>query len=398
MEIDPRVHAELRAIRFGAGAPLGGRVFEIKAWGRWPIQKQLAFIRLWIETTARDPHLADFAVTIFRAAGVDQRQHDKQWAALLAWAQRNLYYVNEKRERLQSPQFTLTRGLGDCDDLIIATLALGESIRLPWRLVISGYRANGQKVRYVEGSGPVPTGVKWSHIYGLAGWPPFKPERWAFLEPTLSVPFGWDVMAGSTERGAGAASRRLPEMGGTRVGFGAASAPAAVAVHAPPPPSAPSPAIQRAGAELVDLVDRQNRGNLSWIGFERGRWIVHVGGCTQTALRYPSSWRGYPVVRRPGGIVAVRPPALVWYSRAAIEFARQQGGALGDASVPGAAPGGPMHPLFLPVRYVAKLPWTQIVIATLPTVLAAWMVGRFMTPAAATTMGGADGCSRRRAA
>jgi hypothetical protein len=72
-----------------------------------------------------------------------------------------------------------------------------ESIRLPWRLVISGIdKKTGKKVRHIEG-GAYPQNVKWSHIYCAVGIPAFNPKDWYFCECTVvGVPLGWDVVAG----------------------------------------------------------------------------------------------------------------------------------------------------------------------------------------------------------
>lgn len=91
--------------------------------------------------------------------------------------------------------------VSNCDDLAIVLAALGESIRLPWRFVISGRSNKGERIRFIEGSGPVPQNVQWSHIYLVIGWPPFQPAKWMFAEPTLDVPLGWDTIAGRAPKG-----------------------------------------------------------------------------------------------------------------------------------------------------------------------------------------------------
>lgn len=261
MEIDPRIRQHIRPVRYGHGAALRGRVFEIPGWNGWSIERQVAFIRQWTETTSRDPHIARLAVRIFREAGVNARDYPGQWAAILRWARKHIYYVNEKNERLQSPQYTITSGHGDCDDMAISVLGLGESVRLPWRIVLSGTTQRGQKVRWIEGSGPVPAGVTWTHIYGLAGWPPFRPTQWAFMEPTLPVPFGWDVIQGQRERAQGRGRRgtTLPELGrptsrtGRRFGDPAPVAPAQAASPAPTTLTVPAAALYRPVRFVVTL-------------------------------------------------------------------------------------------------------------------------------------------------
>ena len=377
--LSPAIRAHLGPSPFGESGQFRGRVHEIKGWKHWPIARQIGFIRTFIGDSSKDPNLVDLAVKILRQAGVTQRSYAKQWAALLVWVRQHVYYVNERDERLQSPQFTIARGFGDCDDMIILLCALGDSIRLPWRLVISGYTASGQKRRWIEGQGPVPAGVKWSHIYGMGGWPPFKPSQWRFMEPTLDVPFGWDVMSGDREAASGRArpGTRLPEMGGL----------GSLGNLGGPPPD-----IARAGVAFWARVRAQNPSGVEWVGFDRGRWLVHQGGCVQTPLQFPTTWAGRPVVRVPGGIAPVRPPGWSW----------GRSGSFGAATaVPAPKPAAVVVPAGdenwpTAFRFVVKLPWKEIVVATIPTVLSAWAIGRLMG-ARAAEKGGGRGCVRRAA-
>lgn len=233
VELDATMNAHLRALQYGKGASLAGRVYEMPGWKTWPIPRQVAFIRAFIRSCSKDPHLVELAVRICRDAGVQPRNTMGQWAALLRWVQCRIYYVNERDERLQSAQYTVTFGYGDCDDKIILLCALGDALRLPWKLVISGNRG-GVKMRWVEGT-PLPNGVVWSHIYGLGGAPPFRPDLWRFMEPTLNVPLGWDVISDSRRR---AGRSVLPELG-------AAAEPARAS---PPAVAPPSPVVVAATA------------------------------------------------------------------------------------------------------------------------------------------------------
>lgn len=211
VELRPSIRAHLRPVEYDktrGPSPLAGRVNVVKNWEKWSMARRLAFLRELVEDTSRDPAIVDKAHRILQEAGAPVRDHQAQWAALLKWVQRNIYYSNEPDERLQSPQYTLSRAHGDCDDFAILLAALGQSMRLPWRFVISGRNRKGEKVRWIEGDGPTPTGVSWGHIYVVVGWPPFQPTTWRFAEPTLDVPLGWDVMARDPR-----ADRRLPELG-----------------------------------------------------------------------------------------------------------------------------------------------------------------------------------------
>lgn len=83
--------------------------------------------------------------------------------------------------------------VSQCDDMTIVTAALGNSIRLPWKIVLSGRDGRGEKVRWVEGT-PVPAGFDATHIFLQVGGPPFRPRWWTWAEPSLDVPLGWDMM------------------------------------------------------------------------------------------------------------------------------------------------------------------------------------------------------------
>ena len=211
LEMAPKLRAQLRPLGQDRETALTGRQFIITEWERWSMNKRLAFLHELTDDWCRDPALAALTVKILRNSGAIVRDYRAQWAALLAWVQdpANFYYVNEPNERIQSPQHSINTGTGDCDDAAILLAALGASIRLPFRFVISGINQRGEKVRWIEGVGPVPPGVQWSHIYVCVGWPPFNPAAWEFAEPTLSVPLGWDVVSAPKD---GNGRVRLPEM------------------------------------------------------------------------------------------------------------------------------------------------------------------------------------------
>lgn len=175
-----------------------GRVFQIDGWPKWKIERQLAWLAIYTDEVAKDPKIAEIACEILNQAQVGERECARQWAALLAWVQKEVRYVNELAERIQSPQYTLDKRHGDCDCKAILLRALGASLRLPSCWVVSGrFKATGERVRWIHQPGEkAPRGVAWTHIYLLAGWPPFRARYWAFAEPTLSVPFGWDAKDG----------------------------------------------------------------------------------------------------------------------------------------------------------------------------------------------------------
>jgi Transglutaminase-like superfamily len=217
----------------GGGSLAQGRTYQIPGWNRLRMGQRLAFLRTLIEGDSedsgwmKDPQIKEMARWIIGKANVDPYQHPEQaWAALLDWVQKNVKYVNEPGEQFQSPQYTLDcalRGMGgaDCDDLVILLASLGGSIGLPWRMVLYGANPKtGQRVRYVESprsggegvsfllwtgkdqtrtiqmviGGPVPEGVRWSHIYLACGLGALRASVYTFAEPTLAVPLGWDAL------------------------------------------------------------------------------------------------------------------------------------------------------------------------------------------------------------
>lgn len=175
---------------------LGGtRVYALPKWSSYGDPQKLEIMRKLAEARAtQDPSIAVTATSIFKKAGVEPRDHVGQAAALLYFIQRGVYYVHEKGERLQDPRFTLIHRLGDCDDQVLALAALCSSVRLENKFVVAGLDQAGQMRYWVEGEGPCPSDVDFSHIFLVIGTPTFHPTHWWWAEPTLRVPLGWSVM------------------------------------------------------------------------------------------------------------------------------------------------------------------------------------------------------------
>lgn len=208
------------------------RVFHLPGWKDGDDRRRIAALRQIALEGGRDPRIATLAVEIVRGAGVEPRDYPRQAAALLRWVQHQVYYVNEPGERLQDPTYTIRVRYGDCDDMALLLAAFCESLRLPWRYVLTGKRKGQKKpVRWVEGT-PYPHGVEWAHIYLAIGWPTFQPREWRWAEPTLrGVPLGWDVLSGRPPRAVGprapaGAGYVLPELAGAWAGPWGAAEPA----------------------------------------------------------------------------------------------------------------------------------------------------------------------------
>lgn len=226
------------------------KVFEFKGWNRWSDKKRVKVLRRMAEDYGRDPELAELAVRIVESSAAP-RDYPGQAAALLAWVQQAIYYVNEPDERIQTPKRTLEAGKGDCDDMAILLAALCESIALPWRYVLGGVKKRtGERTRWIEGN-RMPRGATWIHIYLCIGWPPFSPKEWAVAEPTVrGAPLGTDL---ALEGGGGAAT--MPEYSGWNAlggvpGLGDSEAVEIVTAEASPTP-APTPSVEEVSPVTV---------------------------------------------------------------------------------------------------------------------------------------------------
>ena len=223
-----------------SGPPIPGnrKVFHISGWGRMNDGQRMAYIRKMSRAWGRDPRVRNFAVKLYRAHNIQPRDYRGQAKTLLRWVQRNIYYLNEPGEILQSPIYTLRKDVrsGDCDDIAILLMSLATSSRLGARLVLSGKsKTTGRMVRWVEGT-PEPPNVKWAHIFVQIGWPAFRPVHWESAEGTLKgAPLGWDVTRAHLYKPIpGAPGVPLfPEMG-----YGALETPGLEAKR-PPEPAAP---------------------------------------------------------------------------------------------------------------------------------------------------------------
>ncbi len=190
----------------------GPKVHHLPAWKNRDDPTRVAALRKIAMQGGRDPRIATIAVEVIRGSGVQPRDYQKQAAALLSWVQSQIYYVNEPGERLQDPVYTLRVRYGDCDDMAILLASFYESMRLPWRFVLSG-RQGKKTIRWIEGTPKKQ--AKWSHIYVIVGWPPYTPKKWKYAEPTLrGVPLGWDVVGSYEANG----KVVLPELAGPDMG------------------------------------------------------------------------------------------------------------------------------------------------------------------------------------
>lgn len=173
------------------------RNIMLPGWFGWSDVKKIRILRELVDEESRDPELRRFVIQNV-IAGVRDRDYRGQAAAILAWVQRNVRYVNESDEQLQTPAYTLRHRFGDCDDMAILIAAMARSIALPYRFALAGRDARGRPVRWVEGERPN-FRSRFFHIYvqlGVSGpFIPGKMQNWLSAEPTAGVlPLGYDVV------------------------------------------------------------------------------------------------------------------------------------------------------------------------------------------------------------
>lgn len=199
------------------------KVHHLPTWKHRDDPTRIKTLRSIAERAGRDPRLATLAVGIVRGDAkvwgyqipeVAPRRTVEQAARLLKWVQDKIYYVNEPGERLQDPLYTVQVGYGDCDDMALLLAALAETLRIPWKLVLSGKAPGGRTIRWVEGERR--KRARWAHIYVALGDRPFgTPGRMMFAEPTIrGVPLGWDVVQATAANGRVV----LPELAGVDLG------------------------------------------------------------------------------------------------------------------------------------------------------------------------------------
>lgn len=215
----PVMPVPMQLLQTSASSPPAGAVarpvstvrsWELPAWKTLGNAQRVAVIGKIAREGALDPRIRRAAVRIFRESGVAPRDYLGQQRAILKAVQQKCYFNNEKGEILTDALWSLDLqpdgsigplAQGDCDCLAVATVALLESTGLHTALVTSGRDRSGRSVRWVEGTGPSPAGVAWSHLYLACGPHPFRATKynarsWRFLDPSTDAPLGWDCVDG----------------------------------------------------------------------------------------------------------------------------------------------------------------------------------------------------------
>ena len=99
MEARPQLGVPTRHL----SSKIDPQIYHLPNWDRLDDRQKLDAIAKIIEQYGRDPRVAQKAVEILKANGVKPREYVKQAEALLKWTQTQIFYVNEPKERLQSP-------------------------------------------------------------------------------------------------------------------------------------------------------------------------------------------------------------------------------------------------------------------------------------------------------
>lgn len=127
-------------------------------------------MRQLVQAGKVDPVMINAAVGLING----QPQHDQlaEVRALFEYVRDRIRYVQDVAgvETLASPQMTLQRQVGDCDDQATLLATLFEAVGYPTRFVMAGY--SGQDFEHV-------------YLQVMAG------GFWINCDPTERVPLGW---------------------------------------------------------------------------------------------------------------------------------------------------------------------------------------------------------------
>jgi transglutaminase-like putative cysteine protease len=120
------------------------------------------------------PELRELAFRILRAHGVASRDQAGMVRALQVWTQAHRY-AREPGEQFAGPDAVVRQGGGDCDDLTILLGALLESLGIPTKIEVLGWRDPKGRMVY-------------RHVYLRAK----VGAAWPAAEVIHRVPLGWD--------------------------------------------------------------------------------------------------------------------------------------------------------------------------------------------------------------
>ena len=89
------------------------KTYHIRNWSSWSDAKKLKKLREISEEYGRDPEFRAWVIQNV-CQGTENRDFAGQARRILSWVQNNVRYFNEPNELIQSPQYTIRKGFGDC--------------------------------------------------------------------------------------------------------------------------------------------------------------------------------------------------------------------------------------------------------------------------------------------
>lgn len=109
-----------------------------------------------------------------------------QVKTLHAWVRDHIKYLADVRdvETIQTPEYTLNMGSGDCDDQSVLMASLLESLGYQTRFVAIGVRGGG----FSHVSSQVKLGTRWLNLETIL---PVLREAWAGVPAGTPTPIGW---------------------------------------------------------------------------------------------------------------------------------------------------------------------------------------------------------------
>lgn len=109
-----------------------------------------------------------------------------QVSTIHAWVRDHIKYLSDVRdvETIQTPDYTLQMGSGDCDDQSVLTASLLESLGFQARFMAIGVRGGG----FSHVSSQVKLGTRWVNLETIL---PTLTQPWAGMPAGTPTPIGW---------------------------------------------------------------------------------------------------------------------------------------------------------------------------------------------------------------
>jgi len=149
------------------------------------IKQRIGLINRFIQEGRKDPQIRQLVSRIMTAwCGRGWCVPEKQWqaevSAVFYWVRANVRYTLDpySLELFQRAQRIVQLKMADCDDQVILSGAMLQTIGYPLRIVI---------IDTGDDSG-------WNHVYLHVGIPPTDPTKWISFDLTaIDQPLGWEM-------------------------------------------------------------------------------------------------------------------------------------------------------------------------------------------------------------